>query len=482
MPIIFKYKNPINVSYAPGRTNIGEDGELGSIGKAGNALYFTNLELDNSYNIELTLQKIENNIILSSSNFGNTTKIREYKINDLILSSSGKCYKIIQSTSESLFKNYKYDIEYVGQFKTKSSVNAIRVVFKKITDVSADNPVPNNAGLVKDTYEAADYKLRTLSYNVKLYGIEYSPDSFYSKDPDGSEIAPEEKDKRLKAIESITSGEYVPYRYSIQIRLKNTKQFYNQASPVTVEKLNNTSIGDDTENADNMRLSFYKTIEIPNVDLFKDSFYEEGRDDLKEYCNTTLFTVSDSMLDRLHPSKNNVYCTLNNSKDMWYKTGMHSEDNAFDASNFMLSEDDNKCDETAEKYGNSTVYIELKNRTYIEDGVERTVDYNNLISGFPKYTTASETNTENSSLLYKNPIAEKIESELGNSNSKLLIKDRDKLEGSSLYFTSIEDDDTCKKEMENFLFSQNTTVYVIAKNLKTKEIVISEIPYELEEE
>ena len=24
-------------------------------------------------------------------------------------------------------------------------------------------------------------------------------------------------------------------------------------------------------------------------------------------------------------------------------------------------------------------YIELKNRTYIEDGVERTVDYNNLI-------------------------------------------------------------------------------------------------------
>ena len=64
----------------------------------------------------------------------------------------------------------------------------------------------------------------------------------------------------------------------------------------------------------------------------------------------------------------------------------------------------------------------------------------------------------------------------------MLIKDRDKLEGTSLYFTSIEDDDACKKEMENFLFSQNTTVYVIAKNLKTQEIVISEIPYELEEE
>lgn len=482
MPIVFKYKNPINVSYAPGRTNIGEDGELGSIGKAGNALYFTNLELDNSYNIELTLQKIENNIILSSSNIGNITKIREYKINDLILANSGKCYKIIQSTSESLFKNYKYDIEYIGQFKTKSSVNAIRAVFTKVDGAPADYPVPNNAGLVKDAYEDTDYKLRTLSYNVKLYGIEYSPDSFYSKVVDDSEITPEEKDKRDNAIKSITSGEYVPYRYSIQIRLKNTKQFYNQASPVTVEKLNNTSIGDDTANADNMRLSFYKTIEIPDVDLFKDSFYEEGRDDLKEYCKPTLFTVSDSMLDRLHPSKNNVYCTLNNSKDMWYKTGMHSEDNAFDASNFMLSEDDNKCDETAEKYGNSTVYIELKNRTYTEDGEERTVDYNNLISGFPKYTTASETDIENSSLLYKNPIAEKIESELGNSNSKLLIKDRDKLEGTSLYFTSIEDDDACKKEMENFLFSQNTTVYVIAKNLKTKEIVISEIPYELEEE
>ena len=309
MPIVFKYKNPINVSYAPGRTNIGEDGELGSMGKAGNALYFTNLELDNSYNIELTLQKIENNIILSSSNIGNITKIREYKINDLILSNSGKCYKIIQSTSESLFKNYKYDIEYIGQFKTKSSVNAIRAVFTKVDGVPAVYPVPNNAGLVKDTYEDSDYKLRTLSYNVKLYGIEYSPDSFYSKIVDDSEITPEEKDKRDNAIKSITSGEYVPYRYSIQIRLKNTKQFYNQASPVTVEKLNSTSIGDDTENADNMRLSFYKTIEIPNVDLFKDSFYEEGRNDLEEYCNPTLFTVSDSMLDRLHPSKNNVCCT-----------------------------------------------------------------------------------------------------------------------------------------------------------------------------
>ena len=482
MPIVFKYKNPINVSYAPGRTNIGEDGELGSIGKAGNALYFTNLELDNSYNIELTLQKIENNIILSSSNIGNITKIREYKINDLILSNSGKCYKIIQSTSESLFKNYKYDIEYIGQFKTKSSVNAIRVVFTKVDGASADYPVPNNAGLVKDAYEDSDYKLRTLSYNVKLYGIEYSPDSFYSKIVDDSEITPEEKDKRDNAIKSITSGEYVPYRYSIQIRLKNTKQFYNQASPVTVEKLNDTSTGHDAENADNMRLSFYKTIEIPNVDLFKDSFYEEGRNDLKEYCNPTLFTVSDSMLDRLHPSKNNVYCTLNNSKDMWYKTGMHSEDGKFSENDFKFSEEDaNKCAETEEKYGNSTVYIELKDRTYEEDGVLRKVDYNNLISGFPKYTTAS-VDTEHSSLIYKNSISENIESELTNPNSKLLIKDRNNLAGTSLYFTSILDDNDCKREMENFLFSQNTTVYVIAKNLKTKEIVVSEIPYELEEE
>ena len=483
MPIIFKYKNPINVSYAPGRTNIGEDGELGSIGKAGNALYFTNLELDNSYNIELTLQKIENNIILSSSNFGNTTKIREYKINDLILSSSGKCYKIIQSTSESLFKNYKYDIEYVGQFKTKSSVNAIRVVFKKITDVSADNPVPNNAALVKNSYDNSDYKLRTLSYEVKLYGIEYSPDSFYSKVVDDSEITPEEKDKRDNAIKSITSGEYVPYRYSIQIRLKNTKQFYNQASPVTVETLNNTPAGTDAENADNMRLAFYKTIEIPDVDLFIDSFYVNDKDDeLAEYCSPTVFTISDSMLDRLHPSKNNVYCSLSNGRDMWYKTGMRSEDGKFSENDFKFSEEDaNKCAETEEKYGNSTVYIELKDRTYEEDGVPRKVDYNNLISGFPKYTTAS-VDTEHSSLIYKNSISENIESELTNPNSKLLIKDRNNLAGTSLYFTSILDDNDCKREMENFLFSQNTTVYVIAKNLKTKEIVVSEIPYELEEE
>ena len=167
---------------------------------------------------------------------------------------------------------------------------------------------------------------------------------------------------------------------------------------------------------------------------------------------------------------------------MWYKTGMHSEDGKFSENDFKFSEEDaNKCAETEEKYGNSTVYIELKDRTYEEDGVPRKVDYNNLISGFPKYTTAS-VDTEHSSLIYKNSISENIESELTNPNSKLLIKDRNNLAGTSLYFTSILDDNDCKREMENFLFSQNTTVYVIAKNLKTKEIVVSEIPYELEEE
>lgn len=478
MPVMFKYKNPVNISYAPGRTNIGENGEIGSPGKAGNALYFTNLELDNSYNIELTLQKIENNVVLSSSSVGNIKNIREYKIDDLILSSSGKCYKIIQSTVESLFKNYKYDIEYLGTFRNSTSANALRIVFKKVQSDNKENPVPNNSSLIKESYDDPDYKLRTISYEVKLFGTEYSPDKFYSGLPN-DETTKDEKEKWEKAIASINASEDIPYRYSVQLRLKNTKQFCFQSSPDTLEK-----------NVSDMNLSFYKTIEIPNVDLFKDSFYinpdkQTFNDELAKYCKTSVFTVSDSMLDRLHPSKNNVACTLNNDKDMWYKIGVRSEDNGLNENSYKLTDlAQLEFNETSEKYGTSTVYIEPKNRKFIEDGKAEEVDYSNLVTAFPKYSAAPKEETDSISLSLsesaKGNLNNIVEQELIDSDSKLLIKDRNVLPGTSLYFSSITDDDTCKKEMENFLFSQNTSVYIIAKNLKTKEIVISEVPFEIE--
>lgn len=478
MPVMFKYKNPVNISYAPGRANIGEDGEIGNPGKAGNALYFTNLELDNSYNIELTLQKIENNVVLSSSSTGSIKNIREYKIDDLILSSSGKCYKIIQSTSESLFKNYKYDIEYLGAFRSNTSANALRVTFKKLQSDNKNNPVPNNSSLVKDSPSDSDYKLRTLSYEVKLFGTEYSPDKFYSGLP-GEETPEDEKEKWEKAIASINSGEDIPYRYSIQIRLKNTKQFCFQSSPEAIEK-----------SASDMNLSFYKTLDIPNVDLFKDSFYidpdkQSFNDGLAKYCKTSVFTVSDSMLDRLHPSKNNVSCTLNNNKDMWYKTGIRSDDNGLNEESYKITDlVKDEFVETSEKYGTSTVYIEPKNRKFVENGKIEEVDYDNLVTAFPKYSAAPKEETDDISISLsesaKGNLNNIVEQELVDSDSKLLIKDRNILPGTSLYFSSILDDELCRKEMENFLFSQNTTTYVIAKNLKTKEIVISEVPFEIE--
>ncbi len=58
MSVVFKYKHPCSYEYAPGYVNIGVNGEQGKQGSHGNAMFFTDYELNNSYDIELALQKI----------------------------------------------------------------------------------------------------------------------------------------------------------------------------------------------------------------------------------------------------------------------------------------------------------------------------------------------------------------------------------------------------------------------------------------
>ena len=63
MATVFKYKTPVNRNYAPGFVKPGLDGYVGNKGRSGNAVYFVDFDLDNSYDIEMALQKIENNFI-----------------------------------------------------------------------------------------------------------------------------------------------------------------------------------------------------------------------------------------------------------------------------------------------------------------------------------------------------------------------------------------------------------------------------------
>ena len=66
MATVFKYKTPVNRNYAPGFVKPGLDGSVGNKGRSGNAVYFVDFDLDNSYDIEMALQKIEHNFILSN--------------------------------------------------------------------------------------------------------------------------------------------------------------------------------------------------------------------------------------------------------------------------------------------------------------------------------------------------------------------------------------------------------------------------------
>ena len=115
MAITFKYKNHLSLSYAPGISIPGKDGLPGKKGISGNSMYFVDFDLDNSYSIDLALQKIENNKILTNDSNLDINS-RPYKANDILISNTGNVYKIVNSTGNELkTKNYKFDIKTASQ-------------------------------------------------------------------------------------------------------------------------------------------------------------------------------------------------------------------------------------------------------------------------------------------------------------------------------------------------------------------------------
>ena len=132
MATVFKYKTPVSRNYAPGFVKCGLDGSVGNKGRSGNAVYFVDFDLDNSYDIEMALQKIEHNFILANDSI-KKLEGREYGVNDLLLSNSGKCYRIIESSQDSVFNNFKYDIEFLGAIKNNTDNNIKHVRIYDVT-------------------------------------------------------------------------------------------------------------------------------------------------------------------------------------------------------------------------------------------------------------------------------------------------------------------------------------------------------------
>ena len=346
MPVVFKYKHPCSYEYAPGYVNIGVDGEQGYQGPHGNAVYFTDFELNNSYEIELALQKIENNYILSNSNI-NQLQGRVYKVNDIILSNNGNCYKLIESSAKSLFKNYKFDIQFLGKMHKSSFNNAAQLVAYDFTNSKIYD---NNGALLREfpshTYSAVptnrvekdfDSSFYQMSHNDKsnmdeyfsLYGtwlkfVVYgnAQDSIYYND----------KTNFLGGV-----------KYSLEIQLNNVKTLQGISSPVDASGNTKNDNGDPIGVHDNGADALLETkvpMEFSNICICNHNVETKsyGSEETDIDKNTELVLselilpnidkpvhlpayISDYSMDMLHPSGNNIKCTLNNDMSMWYKSG-----------------------------------------------------------------------------------------------------------------------------------------------------------------
>ena len=398
MALTFRYKNLASLSYAPGTAKAGENGDIGKQGTSGNTLYFIDYDLDNSYAIQLALQRIENNQILSSTR-DKTINDRPYKENDIIISSSGKTYRIINS-KESSAKNYKFDIEVLGAIHNQPSVNISKIIIANITsydDITSVNDIDNS----KCAY--VQKSAATTNNANSLIGEAYTPEDFIMagtwikvyvivtlstiSNPDLTETEQLESQYiDLLKMQDKTSGN----SYSLTLYLNNKKSFQGMTPPCDYE-------ADPVPIGLNGIFSFYKKLEFPNLSIFKGSTFADcladeikakGLDDngnliyypdVKPLSN--IYFLSDIEMDGMHPSGNEIRCTLSASSDpIWYKTGKGTDypngvlslgrgafvfpytDNIDEITSFS-SEGYTKCELTNMKYHYNMVFNSTSNHS-----------------------------------------------------------------------------------------------------------------------
>lgn len=484
MPIIFKYKNPINLSYAPGIVIGGEDGDPGKNGKSGTSIFFSDFEFNNSYDTELALQKIENGYVLSSNNFLKLPEGHRYKENDLILSTSGMCYRIISVSEESTFKNYTYDIEYLGHIQHKETPVISYVEFTDITDLntgreSVQNIVGRGNVITVDDngVYTNDGVMRGKWYSIKLVGTNNSLDRLITTDI--SSVSGEERDMIEKLYKSLfeagkdtdnnsseDSKEY--YRYSLEIKLANHKSFNLGANPI------------DKSNA---VLNFYKSLKYSNLDLHKgiSNYPNEEHSDAEELLKGNLVTplevyISDNLLDRMRfGGDNNIYFSYDKTKSMSYKSGINSNDEY--TKNSLKLINDPGCTEIVNKLTESNVF----NENYVDGSrvdLEGNPVYNphgNSVYNLPMYSSGKIEGIDSSADIdvcidkTQKERDEMIQKQAAASNKNKPGR------GSSVYFSSMPDS-TVLEEIDKFLFSENNKFIVTIKNLKTKETSFIEVP------
>lgn len=319
--ISFRFKKPINWAYAPGLTKAGEDGSIGNPGCDGNAIYFIDYELNNSYNIELAQQKLENNFTLS----GNSVQIsedREYHSGDIIISDKGNCYRIEKSEKS----YYTFDIKYIGKISTTNNDSKIDIAYllicKSENDNHYNNFIPNNRQV-----------LSTIDNN--RYSVKNRVDSNILTDN-----ATQEEVFRVDGIWYkflvITNNSPEYFKYSVEVNLKNEKT-YNFDSEVRPDY---NSFLDPTTNTDLYRcFNFNKPLEFPAAAMTYEQYINGDYvfNDFLNWGGIEPSFISDMSMDKSHLFGNDVkHLVARKNGELYCSTDGYSIMDAVPSSNTIL--------------------------------------------------------------------------------------------------------------------------------------------------
>ncbi len=317
--IAFRFNKPVNYNYAPGFVTSSEtiSGDTGEQGEPGSAIYFTDTDLNNSYAIELALQRIENNYILSGASQIAITG-RTYKAGDIIISQSLVCYKIVKSNNT----NFKFDIEYLGQLRQPNLINGQNVNFIRIYDIT------NTAIRLDGTSNKWLVRYPQITNGVTVNNRRY----FNSNDTNDkiditidSSIDPSSNCFQLygrwyKCIIDIAQ-KLEGVSYTLQIDIPNFKAY--NINTFNGEPTNNTCHIPVDNTFYNSKFKFNTKLNIISDGIVMPTFveglynYEEVifKEIFKDEINNEVppIFISDMTADKLYFSKNNLKCTFNDN-------------------------------------------------------------------------------------------------------------------------------------------------------------------------
>lgn len=303
--ISFKYKKPVNYAYAPGFSVPGVKGMDGVKGINGSIMYFIDYEFDNSHIKELAIQKLKNNMSLTSIE-SNIPLERKYSNNDLILTNKGNCYRIkkLEDGIES------FDIEYIGKIYENKEIDlestismADKVNFLYVINETEDSNiqgslVPNNRQIFNrdelgnlDTYTpktndslySAEKDISQVEEAFKLYGVWYK-----------FVISVSLTEQEIEAFRNM-------YDIFLEIDLKNKKSFNKDTFDGISGRFEYIVDPVDSEQFFQF-FKFNKTLEFPC------DFVTDNTNNFADI--TSKFYLSDMSMDKVHMFGTNLKCAM----------------------------------------------------------------------------------------------------------------------------------------------------------------------------